>query len=205
MGAQHIRGRWSRRSSRWTTIFCVHRDSHPAFTMWFHARLPPRAGRDVTAANIPVWKVAHCSMTLEVRSSPVGGKRRGLGGEVPDDFVPSADPRILDQSLPGWLWLLARRWGRGAKEQWSGRPNKRGHLAQILPCTSGGGARYWAHRAMRSTASLISSGWPAKENRTDWWPRVGSKSMPGVTATPSSSSQRAHSAWLSSVRCSTAA
>ena len=52
----------------------------------------------------------------------------------------------------------------------------------------------------RRIASAQSSVEPANEKRTNRSPRIGSKSTPGVEARPSSSSQVAHSAWLSVVR-----
>jgi ribonuclease E len=61
------------------------------------------------------------------------------------------------------------------------------------------------HGMRRRAASAMASVAPAKEKRSVAWPRAGSKSIPGVQATPVSRSMRRQNAWLSLVRCATSA
>ncbi len=86
-----------------------------------------------------------------------------------------------------------------------GRPgHRRPALAGRHPAPAArSAARKAAHasqRRKRLAASAMSSVAPAKENRIVAWPRVGSKSVPGVAATPVSSSIRRQNATLSFVR-----
>ena len=59
---------------------------------------------------------------------------------------------------------------------------------------SGGRAIQCNQAPRRSMPSPISFSEPAKDIRTNWWPRRVSKSIPGAVATPVSSSSRWHQA-----------
>lgn len=62
-----------------------------------------------------------------------------------------------------------------------------------------------SQESMRSSASLISAGAPANENRRNLPPSTVSKSMPGAVATPVSASSRWHRPIESAVRWDTSA